>query len=57
MERDDRDTEIALREQITVLREQLARVYREAGHLEREVRKREADYIALRASRWVDDLE
>lgn len=57
MERADRDTEVALREEITTLREQLARVYREAGHLEAEVRKREGEYIALRASRWVDDLE
>jgi len=57
MEREDRDTEVALREQITTLREQLARVYREAGHLEAEVRKREGEYIAIRASRWVDDLE
>jgi hypothetical protein len=57
MEREDRDTEIALREQITTLREQLARVYREAGHLEAEVRRREGEYIAIRSSRWVDDLE
>jgi hypothetical protein len=57
MERADMDTEVALREEITLLREKLGRVYREAGHLEAEVRRREGEWIALKASRWVDDLE
>jgi hypothetical protein len=59
MEHADRDTEIALREDIILLRERLERVYKEAGHLEHELRRREGEYIAHRVAKvqWTDDLE
>ena len=55
---DDRlDNEIALREDIAALREQIARTRQALGALENEVRKREGEFIALRSSRWLDDNE
>lgn len=55
---DDRlDNEIALREDIAGLREQIARTRQALGALEQEVRKREGEFIALRSSKWLDDNE
>ena len=49
------DNETALRDEIADLNEKVARLRRELGAMENEVRKREGEFIALRSSRWVDD--
>jgi predicted nucleic acid-binding Zn-ribbon protein len=55
---DDRiDNETALRDEIADLNERVAKLRRELGALESEVRRREGEFIAIRASRWVDDNE
>ena len=55
---DDRiDNETALRDEIADLNDRVARLRRELGALENEVRKREGEFIAIRASKWVDDNE
>jgi predicted nucleic acid-binding Zn-ribbon protein len=55
---DDRiDNETALRDEIADLNEKVARLRQELGALENEVRRREGEFIAIRASRWVDDNE
>jgi predicted nuclease with TOPRIM domain len=55
---DDRiDNETALRDEIADLNDRVARLRRELGALENEVRKREGEFIAIRSSRWVDDNE
>lgn len=51
------DNETALREEIADLNDRCARLRRELGALENEVRKREGEFIAMRASHWVDDNE
>jgi len=51
------DNEIALREDIALLREQISRTRQALGALESEVRRREGEFIALRSSRFVDDYE
>ena len=55
-------SEIALREEITMLREQEARTKQTLGRIEEERRRREAEYIAIRsdavlAQRVNDDWE
>jgi predicted nucleic acid-binding Zn-ribbon protein len=55
---DDRiDNETALRDEIADLNEKVARLRQELGALENEVRRREGEFIAIRASKWVDDNE
>ena len=54
---DSIDNETALRDEIADLNEKVARLRRTLGAMENEVRKREGEFIALRASRWVDDNE
>jgi predicted nuclease with TOPRIM domain len=55
---DDRlDNETALRAEIADLNEKVARMRQELGAMENEVRRREGEFIAIRASRWVDDNE
>lgn len=49
MEMEDRVAEVALREEIVMLREQLERTHRHAGYLEAELRKREGLLTAYRA--------
>ena len=51
------DNETALREDIVLLREKAAQLRRQLGALENEVRKREGEFIAIRAAAWVDDGE
>jgi predicted nuclease with TOPRIM domain len=51
------DNETALRDEIADLNEKVAKLRRELGAMENEVRKREGEFIALRSSRWVDDGE
>jgi predicted nucleic acid-binding Zn-ribbon protein len=51
------DNETALRDEIADLNEKVAKLRRELGAMENEVRKREGQFIALRSSRWVDDGE
>ena len=51
------DNETALRDEIADLNERVARLRRELGAMENEVRKREGEFIALRSSQWVDDGE
>ena len=48
MEMEDRVAEVALREEIVMLREQLERTQQHAGYLERELRKREGLLTAYR---------
>ena len=48
MEMEDRVAEVALREEIVMLREQLERTQQHAGYLERELRNREGLLIAYR---------
>jgi hypothetical protein len=59
MEDEPLDSELAAREDIAMMREQIARLRQSAGALEREVRMREAEYMAIRAKRhleeWDDD--
>ena len=58
MDEDERlDSEHALRDEIADLNERAARLRRELGALETEVRKREGQFIAMRASAWLDDGE
>ncbi|HEY7822750.1 MAG TPA: hypothetical protein VIG24_07960 [Acidimicrobiia bacterium] len=55
---DDRiDNETALRDEIADLNDRVAKLRRELGALENEVRKREGEFIAIRASQWIDDNE
>ena len=53
------DSELAAREDIAVMREQIARMRQSLGTMEREVRLREAEFMAIRAQRrmeeWDDD--
>ena len=51
------DNETALRDEIADLNQRVARLRRELGALENEVRKREGEFIAMRASHWIDDNE
>lgn len=51
------DNEIALRDEIADLNDRIAKVRQQLGALENEVRKREGEFIALRAGRWLDDGE
>jgi hypothetical protein len=51
------DQEQALREYISMLRERWERDRRELNALEKEIRQREGEFIAIRAGRWVDDGE
>lgn len=57
MEAEDKVAEVALREEVAMLREQLERTYRHAGYLEAEMRKREGFLLAIRASQPVVDSE
>ena len=51
------DNEWALRDDIADLNERIARMRKQLGAMENEVRKREGEFIALRSARWVDDGE
>ena len=51
------DNETALRDEIADLNERIAKAKQQLGALENEVRKREGEFIALRAGRWLDDGE
>lgn len=51
------DNTTALREEIAELNERIAKARRTLGALENEVRKREGEFIAMRASTWLDDGE
>ena len=51
------DSESALRAEIADLNERVAKMRRQLGALENEVRKREGEFIALRSARWIDDGE
>jgi predicted nucleic acid-binding Zn-ribbon protein len=51
------DNETALRDEIADLNERIAKAKQQLGALENEVRKREGEFIAIRAGRWVDDNE
>jgi predicted nuclease with TOPRIM domain len=51
------DNETALRQDIADLNERVAKLRRELGAMENEVRRREGEFIALRSSRWLDDGE
>jgi predicted nucleic acid-binding Zn-ribbon protein len=51
------DNETALRDEIANLNDQIAKARQQLGALENEVRKREGEFIAIRAGRWVDDNE
>jgi hypothetical protein len=57
MEEEPLDNEVALREDIAVMREQITRMRKSLGALENEVRRREGEFIAMRASVWMDDNE
>jgi len=57
MEDEPLDNEVALREDIAVMREQITRMRKSLGALENEVRRREGEFIAMRASVWLDDNE
>ena len=47
MEYEDRQAEVALREEMTMLREMLERTHRHAGYLQAELRKREGELSAF----------
>ncbi|HEY7821426.1 MAG TPA: hypothetical protein VIG24_01260 [Acidimicrobiia bacterium] len=51
------DNETALREEIIALNERIARLRRDLGAMENEVRKREGEFIAMRSATWLDDGE
>jgi len=57
MEDEPLDNEIALREDIAALREQISRTRQALGALENEVRRREGEFIALRSAKIVEDYE
>ena len=57
MEDEPLDNEIALREDIAALREQISRTRQALGALETEVRRREGEFIAMRSARIVEDYE
>ena len=57
MDEEPLDSETALREEIADLNDRVARLRRELGAMENEVRKREGEFIAMRSSRWIDDNE
>ena len=57
MEHEPLDSELAAREDIAVMREQIARMRRSLGALEDEVRLREAEFIAIRSARRVEEWE
>lgn len=50
MEDEPLDSEMAAREDIATMREQIARMRRSLGALEEEVRLREGEFIAMRAA-------
>ena len=51
------DNTTALRDEIADLNERIAKARRALGALENEVRKREGEFIAMRAAAWLDDGE
>jgi hypothetical protein len=51
------DSELAAREDIAMMREQIARMRRSLGALEDEVRLRENEFIAIRSARRVEEWE
>jgi predicted nuclease with TOPRIM domain len=51
------DSETALRDEIADLNDRVAKLRRELGAMENEVRKREGEFIAMRASHWLNDDE
>ena len=53
MESEPLDSELAAREDIATMREQIARMRRTLGGLEEEVRLRESEFMAIRAARQV----
>jgi hypothetical protein len=57
MEEEPLDSELAAREDIAVMREQIARMMQSLGAMEREVRLREAEFMAIRAHRKVEEWE
>jgi len=57
MDSEPLDNEVALREDIAVMREQIARMRKSLGALENEVRRREGEFLAMRACAWLDDNE
>ena len=57
MDGESLDNEVALREDIAMMREQITRMRKSLGALENEVRRREGEFIAMRASHWIDDNE
>lgn len=50
MEDEPLNSEVALREDIATMRDQIARMRRSLGALEEEVRMREGEFIAMRAA-------
>jgi hypothetical protein len=57
MEEEALDSELAAREDIAMMREQIARMRRSLGALEDEVRLRENEFIAIRTARRVEEWE
>jgi hypothetical protein len=57
MEHEPLDSELAAREDIAMMREQIARMRRSLGALEDEVRLRENEFIAIRTARRVEEWE
>jgi hypothetical protein len=57
MEDEPLDSELAAREDIALMREQIARMRRTLGAMEDEVRMREAEFIAIRSHRRVEEWE
>lgn len=53
MEGEPLDSELAAREDLATMRDQIARMRRSLGALEEEVRLREGEFIAARAARQV----
>jgi hypothetical protein len=51
------DSELAAREDIAMMREQIARMRRSLGALEDEVRLRENEFIAIRSARRIGEWE
>jgi hypothetical protein len=57
MEEEPLDSELAAREDIAMMREQIARMRRSLGALEDEVRLRENEFIAIRTARRIEEWE
>jgi hypothetical protein len=57
MEDEPLDSELAAREDIAMMREQIARMRRSLGALEDEVRLRENEFIAIRSARRLEEWE